>query len=261
MREADRHLDFAARMAEALLEPGQPVPTLITRAPGAVERRFGVYRNNVVHGLVDALEAVFPALLRVVGEEWFRAMAAVHVRKHPPRSRILFLYGGEMPAFLGQFEPAARMPYLPDLARLELAWLAAFHAADAAPLHAAAIAAVSEERLAHLRFVAHPATRLITSPYAIQSIFEANRGPDRAAARIDAGRPETCLVTRPRLSVIVTRLQRGQHALAAALLAGASLGEAMEAEIEAGRDPDLGATLGTLVAAGAFAGLHEGDRP
>ncbi len=254
-------LDFAARMAEALLEPSLPVPALIGRAPEAAGRRFGVYRNNVVHGLVEALAAVFPAMQRVVGEDWFRAMAAVHARKHPPRSKLLFEYGRDMPRFLKVFGPARRMPYLADLARLELDWLASYHAADRDPLDASALAAIAENRLPGLRFTAHPAAHLISSPFAIHAIFEQNRHANAPPRRIDASLPEACLVTRPRLSVMVTSLPPEQATLAGALLAGLPLAQALATATESGPEPDLGATLATLLAAGAFCDLEDGDRP
>jgi hypothetical protein len=262
MREAleSQPLDFTARMAEALLEPDRPVPTFIGRSPETTARRFGVYRNNVVHGLVEALAAVFPAMLRVVGEDWFRAMAAVHARAHPPRSRLLFEYGRDMPRFLETFEPARRMPYLADLARLELAWLASYHAADRDPLDASALAAIPEDRLPELRFVAHPAAHIVSSPFAIHAIFHANRPETASRRRIDAARPETCLVTRPRLSVMVTLLPPGQAMLAAALMAGMPLAQALGADTEGEHEPDLGDTLACLLATGAICNLAEGER-
>ncbi len=55
--------------AEAVLNPAQPVPPGLIGPDGEPDaKRFAVYRNNVVAGLVDALKQAFPAVLRIVGD-------------------------------------------------------------------------------------------------------------------------------------------------------------------------------------------------
>ena len=48
-----------------------------------------VYRNTVLKGCVDALQANFPAVTRLVGEDWFRAAAVVYTRRFPPQAPVL----------------------------------------------------------------------------------------------------------------------------------------------------------------------------
>jgi len=56
--------------AAALLDPDRPTPDNIVASDASERtRRFAVYRNNVVTGLIDALRVRFPATERVVGEE------------------------------------------------------------------------------------------------------------------------------------------------------------------------------------------------
>jgi hypothetical protein len=98
-------------------------------------RRFNVYRNNVAASLTDALATGFPVIAKLLGEEFFRAMAGVFLRAHPPGDPRLQLWGGKFPGFLARFEPVAHLPYLPDMARLELGLRQSYHAADAAPAH------------------------------------------------------------------------------------------------------------------------------
>src|SRR5690349_7765390 len=110
---AERQRSFAA----SLLDRGRPVPSGLTGPDGAPsEKRFSVYRNNVVVGLIDALKANFPAATRIVGEEFFRTMARAFVTRHPPVSPILLDYGAEFPDFVTGFEQAATLPYLADVA-------------------------------------------------------------------------------------------------------------------------------------------------
>ena len=49
----------------------------------------------------------FPVVKRLVGEEFFRAMAQVFVTEEPPRSPVLFRYGSTFPDFIAGF-PARR---------------------------------------------------------------------------------------------------------------------------------------------------------
>ena len=63
--------------AGAVLDAEAATPASLTRkADGVPARRFGVYRNNVYAGLIDVLAGRFPVVARLVGEEFFRAMAA-----------------------------------------------------------------------------------------------------------------------------------------------------------------------------------------
>src|SRR5438105_2614661 len=102
--------------AAGLLDPERPVPNSIvgdTSRPPA--RRFAVHRNNVVVGLISALRARFPATERIVGEEFFAAMARVFIATRPPRSPLLMFYGDDFPQFVASFPPAAALVYLPDV--------------------------------------------------------------------------------------------------------------------------------------------------
>ena len=169
---------YAHQFASTLLDPQQPTPALLTGPHGkAAARRYDVYRNNVTVSLIDALAAVYPCVLRITGEDFFRAMARFHIRETPPSSPLLFDYGRDFPAFIERYAYAQPMPWLADTARIERAWLDAYHAADAPPLAAEALAAVPPQRLAGLRFVAHPATRILRSRYSAVTIFAAHRDP------------------------------------------------------------------------------------
>ena len=89
-------------------------------AVGDPARRFSVYRNTVAHSMSKALARRFPTVLRLVGTAFFKATARIFVADHPPRSAILHEYGTELPDFWASFPPVAKVPYLADIARLEV---------------------------------------------------------------------------------------------------------------------------------------------
>ncbi|MBI3435560.1 MAG: putative DNA-binding domain-containing protein, partial [Proteobacteria bacterium] len=93
--------------ATALLDAAIAVPDGLTAHSGVrVEKRFAVYRNNVVVGLVAALRTRFPAVSRIVGEEFFSAMARVFAVTHPPSSPVMMVYGDGFADFIATFAPA-----------------------------------------------------------------------------------------------------------------------------------------------------------
>src|SRR5260221_12446533 len=111
---------FEVSFADALLDAEHPIPCGITAHNAAIPtRRFAVYRNNVMAGLGKALKGRFPVVEKIVGEEFFAAMAGVFVQERPPRSPLLAAYGDDFPAFIAAFETAQDLPYLSDVARLE----------------------------------------------------------------------------------------------------------------------------------------------
>lgn len=251
--------DYSAAFSRTLLKPGREAPALVCGPAGkAAARRFAIYRNNVTVSLIDALAAIYPAVQRITGFEFFRAMARFHVRATPPSSPLLFEYGRDFPAFIAHYPYAGAMPWLADVARVERAWLDAYHAADAATLSASDLARAPSERLAALVFTPHPTTRLLRSSYAAVTIFAGNR-TDGPIEQIDAGEAEDALITRPDSEVAMRRLAPGQFEFLSALMAGQELGKAAEAAIGAHSDFDIGMALMTLIESGACASATCGE--
>jgi hypothetical protein len=228
---------YAAMFSNGLLRPERETPSLIAgpKGKGAV-KRYNVYRNNVTVSLIEALAAIFPAVRRITGEEFFGAMARFHIRETPPSSPLLF-----------------------DVARIERAWLDAYHAADAEPLSPSALAVVPAERLDDLVFRPHPATRIIRSRFAAVTIFAANRSRD-PFEKINAGQPEDGLITRPSFEVDVRRLPAGGAEFLSALIAGEKLGVAAGAALQASPSFDIGAAIAGMIEAGALTSVEIGDR-
>ena len=121
---------FQSSFAEALFNPASDVPGLASGLRS--QPAFAVYRNTVMKACVDALEANFPSVARLVGSEWFRAAAAIYVGRHPPPDARLLRYGDGFAEFLDTFEPAAELPYLAGVARLDRCWTQVHAAEDAA---------------------------------------------------------------------------------------------------------------------------------
>ncbi|QCI67349.1 DNA-binding domain-containing protein [Phreatobacter stygius] len=249
---------YARAFAAALLDPGRPPPSSLTGPAGkAAGKRYDVYRNNITVSLVNALAATFPATARIVGVDFFRAMARAHVRAAPPSSPLLFEYGHGFADFIEAYEHAQPMPWLADVARIERAWLDAYHAADAEPLTPQALGSVASDRLADTVLTPHPATRILRSRFPALTIFVANRS-DGPVGRIRATEPEDALVTRPGLEVVVRRLPPGGTVFLMHLVAGAPLGAAAAAALADSPEFDLSASIVGMLEAGAFIAANQG---
>ncbi|NOT69566.1 MAG: DUF2063 domain-containing protein [Methylophilaceae bacterium] len=245
---------FVAALLNAELPPPAGLLTWNGSDPAA---RFAVYRNNVQVSLVNALADTFPVTQALVGEAFFRAMAQLYVKAEPPRSRVLAFYGVSFARFIEQFPPAATVPYLADVARLEMQRVHAYHATDALALSADSIAQVltDGENLPRLQIQFHPALSLLKSPYAVVSLWAAHQGIADIST-IDPYTPETALVIRPQLEVEAIRLHASAGDFVAQLLQGATLGMAMEQTSRDHQDFDLTAILGLLIRSQTILSMH-----
>ncbi len=202
--------------------------------------------------LIGALEARYPVVRRLVGDDFFRGMAGAYVAAEKPRTPALIHYGVNFADFVAHFPPAAEIAFLADVARLENAWIEAYHAADADAVGIDDIAGRAPEAIEMLRLRVHPAARCCASPIPPpRSGPPRKRKANRGAREVWAA--EQALVTRPDADVFVRALPPGGFAFAEALFSGATLGEA--AAHCAGEDFDPGAHLVGLIEAGTFQSL------
>ena len=238
---------FEPSFAAALLDPGLPVPHgVVADNPPSVNRRFAVHRNNVVAGLVEALEARFPAVEKIVGKEFFVAMALAFIQKRPPRSLLLATYGDEFAEFIGAFEPARKLPYLADVARIEAARTRAYHAVDAAPLGASELVQLDANALSGLRVDLHPSLEIVRSAHPVVTIWAMNSGAQKLEP-IEAWTAEDALIVRPYLDVEVRLLPPGGAAFLRALADGRSLGAAADAAFADDAAFDLTGSLAAMI--------------
>ena len=232
----------------ALLDPASPPPKGVRNPDGEqATKRFDVYRNNVAVSLTDALVTAFPVVHKLVGDEFFRAVAGVYLRAHPPKSPVMMFYGDEMPSFLAGFGPAQSVPYLPDVARLELAIRHSYHAADAAPVAPDALGQLPPDSLPHVTFEFAPSVVLIPSRYPLHGIWHANtHGGEIPKAA------QPTLVTRPEFDPQTDPLTPEQASVFTALKSKEPLGKALQ---HGGVGFDIGPLLGLLLSRNAITSL------
>jgi len=250
-----RFTETQEAFAEAVRRADQALPEGVTSHSAAQPtRRFNVYRNNFYASLINVLAGRYPVVQRLVGEEFFRAMAKVYVDEQPPRSAMILAYGGGFADFLDRFPPVADVPYLPDIARLEWARHTAYHAADATPLTAEDFAGVPVEQVAALTLSLHPSLTVVSSAYPIVSIWETNTFDDEA--RPVSAEAQDAMIARPEMTVEVRQLPPGAAAFITALASGNRLGAAAEHAAASDERFDLAGNIAGLIDAGVIIGYQ-----
>lgn len=202
--------DVHASFANALRQAAGPAPlSLLADRFDQRKARFAVYRNNVIVGLTDTLAQSFPVVERLVGTDFFRALARSYITTRLPQSPVLTDYCRGLPDFIDDFPPAASLPYLGDVARLEAGRIEAYHAADAPALDPSAGHAADGASKRRLVIAPHPAARILHSRFPVLTIWELNQS-DVPRQRLMATEAEIVLITRPEMIVQCHRLTAAQ---------------------------------------------------
>ncbi|HZG19649.1 MAG TPA: DNA-binding domain-containing protein [Herbaspirillum sp.] len=245
--------DYYPAFLQALLEQRSDHPDIaaLLRQPA-----FAVYRNTVFKGCVDALAANYPAVRRLVGDDWMQAATLAYARQHLPRQASLIAYGEGFAAFLASLPAAAELPYLHGVAQLDRYWTEAHLAADQPPLDTSALhAALAAGQ--DVRLVPHAAARWHhDAQHPVYTIWSANRAPDVAALDDIDWHGEAALLTRTEAHVQWRPLGPGACAFLDACRAGHSIAGA--AALALAREPelDIATLLAGLLQAGAFTTFH-----
>ena len=242
-----------AAFSAALLDSQRPVPEGLFSANGAdPASRFAVYRNNVQSSLINALADSYPVVLQLVGDEFFRAMARIYMQHCPPQSPLINDYGNDLADFIEGFEPAAGVPYLADIARLERLRVVAYHAADVLPLshQQIAVALSAPQALGELKVELHPSLNLHDSAFAVVAVWAAHQGAWPLEG-IDPFVSQRALVLRNGLEVEVFAIDHGASRFIHNLQNGQTLGQA----IADAPTFDVSQTLALLIGHGSITRL------
>ena len=245
--------EFQARFAASLRAPAdRSASNLFVPSSGVpLSRRFDVYRNNVHASLVDALSDIFPAVVRLVGRDFFRAAARAFLVNRMPLHGTLIGFGESFPEFLDEFEPAAALPYLGDVARLELLWLRAYHADEASLLDQSVLERA--EDLSEVCVRLHPSAALLSSSWPVFEIWRSNREDETVLpVDLEAG-PDFLLVFRVEGEVRVASLDAAAFVFFERLATGVALGEAADAAAGVDTAFDLVSAFQFILSSGAFA--------
>lgn len=252
------HDDFTA----ALLAPDLVCPGGLFSSNGAEPAsRFAVYRNNVHSALINALATAYPVTLQLVGDGFFRAMASLYVQACPPASPLISTYGSTLADFIQGFEPAASVPYLAAIARLERLRVLAYHAADCPPMDQQAVlqSLQGQADLGALRLQLHPSLATLNCTYAVVDVWAAHQ-TQGGLTTLDPWHAQGALVLRHGLEVKVFAINRSALAFINSLAQGNALETAVEHALDASPEFDLQQCLTLLISHNAITHLHSAQK-
>ena len=232
------------------------LPDIFKNSSGlSLRKRFDVYRNNLRSSLIDALRQTFPIIERLVGLDYFKAIAAIFIDNNLPRQGTLIGYGAGFPEFLESRKELDTFPYLGDVARLELAWLGAYHAADVQPLAGSDLSSLAPQNADNLMLDLSPSVHLLSPKLPIYEIWQKNSKGEDSPIDLDQNE-ENILIFRPRLDVIVVPISPDSMAFLVACSAKKTLKEAFTASLQRNPAFDLTQTLSGFILQGLFSAFR-----
>jgi len=216
---------------------------------GSVAARWHVYACGFFARVEDAMGLEYAAIRRILGTGAFADLIARYLDVFPPRSWDLARVGERLPGFLELDRLSNELPFLSDLATLELAISRAFVAADAQPLLWAELSARGAEEIVSLRLALLPGAAVLRSAWPLHALWACRRERDDDSVSIPVdGNASRVLVYRRDGRVRVEPVGE----LEAALVEAASCGDVTLAELE-----DLAGAGDPAALVEAFRGLVE----
>lgn len=214
---------------EALDNPPAFIKENFAEGDISLSNRLKIYRNNIVGSLTDVMKATFPTIETLVGAEFFEGCARTFILQDPPDQGVLTWYGDGFDVFLKDFEPARSVPYLPDIARLEIALNAAYYAKDDSFLKTEDLSAIQPEQLADTVFSLRDSVHPVSSKFPIDQIRdfcfannENKQPPDMNNGSVNL------LIYRPQLETHIIVLKSDEFLMLQNLKDKKSLGEAIK---------------------------------
>ena len=198
-------------------------------------RGLKAYQTNG-HALAErVLQAAYPVLTQLLGEESLADLARALWHAHPPTCGDLAQWGAALPEFVRHSAQLRDEPYLADVAASEWALHCCATAPDAAP-DVASLALLAEHDPGLLSLRLSPGAALVRSVWPVADIIAAHQAKQpipptlaQVGQKLRDQVAQDVVVWREHLAPCLRQAQPGEAALLSALLAGQSLGSALDA--------------------------------
>jgi hypothetical protein len=214
--------------------------------------RFAIYRSGYHARLVECMLDDYPVLAAMMGhlgDDAFETLCRAYVDRHPSASPNLNGFGRHMASFCrdGKVEGVpgfdALRVFASELATLEWSLVEVLHAETAAQLEITALQALPPEAWARARFTRNPALHVFRFEYPVNAVFIANR-IEEIVPEIPAPSSNAVAVYRKDMQLWRMDLTPAMLGVLEPLLAGKTLGEALEAIETEATDPEILAQTG-----------------
>lgn len=193
---------------------------LVSTTKISASGRMAIYRNNVALTLKGNLALKYPAVEKLVGEDFFNFAAGKYIDKNYSTSGNLDDYGKNFPDFLSAMPELSKFPYISDVAKLEWMLNAAYFAGDKIAANLNELSDLPPEKLAEVKFLFHPSCYMIQSEYPVDKIREfAISGGDGEVVDVNSG-ASYILIARPELNIKIINLTESEYVFVDSLYGG-----------------------------------------
>ncbi|MCB9964802.1 MAG: putative DNA-binding domain-containing protein [Rhodospirillales bacterium] len=213
-----------------------------------VSERLRVYQDNILHGLSAKMSERLPVIAALGGDDFALCLLRQYICQSPPQSGCLADYGRTLPDFIAGYAPAAALPYLPDLVKLELEICAAEQAADDLPLSHSDLDMLQQNAESELVYLPlRTSVSLLSSPYQIYELraylLSSAQGTEVQPSIVPSTKDTYVLIYRPFLKAEYCTLSPEEYFLLHALKEGVCLNDALSKVLVATLDFDLASFL------------------
>ena len=256
MHDVSVLLEWQRQFLDSLYDADVPGPRGTILGEGLEpDARLRIYRHSseAIHN--GALHITYPAVLALIGEDYFDHVARGYRETNPSRSGNLQEFGARFADYLETLPDIRALAYLPDVARMEWLRQESALAADAEAVSPETFMTALENAGESLRIGLHPSVRMLTSSHPILTIWRYAIQPTSEQLLLD-GHTEQVVLWREEGEVAMAMVDPASFACIASLARGDAL-DAAHAVAQA-RDPafDLAACLPSLLRQNLITTIH-----
>ncbi len=190
--------------------------------------RLKIYSDAYRLRLIEALQANFPVLERLLGADQFARVTQLYLSIRPSRHFSIRWFGHELQQFLREFDEYRDQPWLAELAEWEWKVAMAFDEHDTELLTIDAVAGVTPEDWPGLNFFFHPSVQRVGLTTNATAIAKASGEEQPLPQPVQLAERTESLIWRQDLIVRYRSLDVTESAAIDAVRTGATFGELCE---------------------------------
>lgn len=224
-------------------------------------RQIEIYRYSVMGCmLLGGLKLNFPLCLNILTEHNFNIVGAQYLKTQNVDSPDVNKVADGFPQFLAEFEKTQSIPYLSDLAKLELARRNVFSAKDEPTFNFYEFQAVSAEHHGQLIFQLAKSIEIIDVNYVIDELWIAMQEPNFEIANYSIKtESNSIIVYRQDLQVRMQSLNCNQQSFLKTIQTGVQFGQVCEQVQPQLVEQDMSELLVEAIQQGWIIGFKLGD--
>jgi hypothetical protein len=190
--------------------------------------RLRIYSDAYRLRLIEAMQANYPVLEKLIGADDFSRLTQLYLAVHPSRHFSIRWFGHELASFLAVCAEYSDKPWLGELAEWEWKIAAAFDARDKNLLTVDDLAKVAPDDWPALRFTLHPSVQRIALSTNAAAIAKAAGNDESLPTGAQLEQRGEWLIWRRDLVVRFRSLDPVEAAAIDSLRSGATFGELCE---------------------------------